>query len=129
MGEPEGRPLTNAEEAILDLLVAPDFPGFEVLREQAKTARVIGGCECGCPSIDIDVDRANTPPAPITSDGSPIVVADAHDQDPGRFCEVMLWLTSDGYLHGVELWWLDTMPDVFPPPEMFDPSVVVSHGP
>jgi len=119
VAEREGRPLTQAEAAILDLLVSPDLPGFDALREQAKTARVVGGCECGCPSNDIAVDRSNTPPAPITSSGV-IVVADTHDLSPDKFCEVMLWFSSDDYLHGVELWWLDRKPEEFPPPEIFD---------
>jgi hypothetical protein len=36
VAEGEGRPLTEAEAAILDLLVSPDLPGFDALREQAK---------------------------------------------------------------------------------------------
>jgi hypothetical protein len=53
----EPRPLTSRERAILDLLLAADFPAAEALREQAKAVEVIGICGCGCPSIDFVTGR------------------------------------------------------------------------
>lgn len=49
-----GRPLTERERAVLHALLSVDFEGVEELRKQAKTARVVGTCGCGCPSIDFD---------------------------------------------------------------------------
>ena len=46
------RSLTQRERAVLDALLAADFEGVEQLRSEAENAVVIGGCECGCPSID-----------------------------------------------------------------------------
>jgi hypothetical protein len=115
MDAEEPRSLTNAEAAALGFMLAADFPGFEHLREQAKTARVVGHCSCGCASIDIAVDRANTPPALAATPG---VAAIAGSRDP-RVTHLMLWVDGD-YLSGLELSWLE-MTEVFPPPTMFDP--------
>lgn len=48
----DSRPLTQRERAVLDALLAPDFPGVEALRTEAEDVEVVGGCGCGCPSID-----------------------------------------------------------------------------
>jgi hypothetical protein len=109
------RLLTDAEAAVLRFMLASDFPGFEQLRAQAATARVVGRCGCGCASIDIAVDRANTPPALDAPTG---VAATAASRDP-RVTHLMLWVDG-AYLSGLELSWLD-MTEEFPPPEMFDP--------
>jgi hypothetical protein len=111
----QARPLTPAEAAALSFMLTPDFPGFEQLRAQARNARVVGRCSCGCASIDIAVDRANTPPALAASPG---VAATATSRDP-RVTHLMLWVDGD-YLSGLELSWVE-MTDEFPPPEMFDP--------
>jgi hypothetical protein len=46
------RPLTDRERAVLDALLAINVDGIERLRKQAAEVRVVGMCECGCPSID-----------------------------------------------------------------------------
>lgn len=46
------RPLTLRERDVLDALLAVDLDGVTELRKQARTATVVGGCSCGCPSID-----------------------------------------------------------------------------
>lgn len=48
----DARPLTQRERAVLDALLAVDFPGVETLRHQATKAVVVDTCGCGCPSID-----------------------------------------------------------------------------
>lgn len=53
----EPRPLTSRERAVLDLLLAADFPAAEALRAQAKTVEVVDTCGCGCPSIDFVTGR------------------------------------------------------------------------
>jgi hypothetical protein len=94
-----------------------DSPGFEELREQARTARVMRRCSCGCPSIDLAVDRAQHSSCP--RDGRRGVVVSAPSRDP-RFTHLLLWIDG-GYLAGLELSWLDEYPDEFPPPATFDP--------
>jgi hypothetical protein len=46
------RPLSERERDVLSALLAVDFEGVEALRPEALQAVVIGGCGCGCPSID-----------------------------------------------------------------------------
>jgi hypothetical protein len=48
----DSRPLTQRERAVLEALLAIDFPNAKTLRRQAAEVTVIGGCACGCPSID-----------------------------------------------------------------------------
>jgi hypothetical protein len=45
------RSLTEPERRVLDALLAPDFDGVEDLRAQALVVEVIGGYDCGCPTI------------------------------------------------------------------------------
>ena len=53
------RPMTARERAVLTALLAVDFDGVERLRAQAAEAEVLGGCACGCPSIDFFEGRHN----------------------------------------------------------------------
>ncbi|HXH78682.1 hypothetical protein [Nocardioides sp.] len=46
------RQLTVRERAVLDALLTADFDGVEGLRAQTAEAEVLGGCGCGCPSIN-----------------------------------------------------------------------------
>jgi hypothetical protein len=49
----EPRPLSAPERLMLDLVLSSDFAGVAELREQARSALVVGGCDCGCPSVDL----------------------------------------------------------------------------
>lgn len=51
------RPLTPREREVLDALLSVEFDGVEELRTQATSATVVGGCGCGCPSIDFTRER------------------------------------------------------------------------
>ena len=46
------RRLTTRERSVLEGLLAMGVEGVERLRHQAADAQVVGGCDCGCPSID-----------------------------------------------------------------------------
>ena len=46
------RPLTVRERDVLAVLLSVEFDGVERLRREADSARVVGACGCGCPSID-----------------------------------------------------------------------------
>ena len=50
--------MTERERAVLTALLAVDFNGVERLRAQAAEAQVLGGCGCGCPSIDFFEGRS-----------------------------------------------------------------------
>ncbi|MGW5747959.1 hypothetical protein [Amycolatopsis sp. NPDC003861] len=102
------RPLTANERTTLDTLLAADFPGAVELRAQAATARVTGRCGCGCPSIDLEVDR--TLPVAEVADIPVAVEADA----PGGGLIVFV---ADGRLSCLEYWGTeDELPAEFPPP-------------
>lgn len=49
------RPLTSVESMVLGMLLGAEFPGADVLREQARSAVAIGRCDCGCPSVSLEV--------------------------------------------------------------------------
>jgi hypothetical protein len=51
----EPRPLSQPELLILTALLAPDFPGAAELRLQLPAVRVVGKCDCGCPTVDLAV--------------------------------------------------------------------------
>jgi len=53
----EPRALTERERAVLQMMLSPDFDGVEDLRRQAVEVAVVGGCDCGCPSIDFQQSR------------------------------------------------------------------------
>jgi hypothetical protein len=106
--ETDDRPLTAAERAVLDLLLAGDFPGAAQLRAQAVTARVTGRCACGCPTVDLAVDET-TP----TVDVEDRVAVEAETSDGG-----LIVFVDDGRLSGLEYWTVhDESPVAFPPLE------------
>ena len=89
------RPLTPDERTTLDTLLAGDFPGAAELRAQAATARVTGRCGCGCPSINLAVDR--TLPVAAVADDPVAVEADAPDGG-------LIVFVEDGRLSCLEYW-------------------------
>jgi hypothetical protein len=111
----EARPLTDTERTALDFMLAAEIPGAETLREQSRTARVDGRCNCGCPTINIEVEQGTPRINAMPGDH---VVATAVSRNPG-YTHLMLWVT-DGYLSGLELAWLDGPPEEFPAPEEFE---------
>jgi len=48
---------------VLDLMLSQDFPGAGSLRPQVPYAQVVGGCDCGCATVDFEV----APEAPRAS--------------------------------------------------------------
>ena len=47
------RPLTDDEERVLRRILDADFRGVAALLEQFVGVQVVGHCDCGCPSIDL----------------------------------------------------------------------------
>ena len=60
----EPRPLSLAELAILNALLASDFLGAAELRAQLPAVTVVGNCDCGCPSVDLVVPT-DVAPSPV----------------------------------------------------------------
>ncbi len=116
------RALTTRESEILAFLLAADDERLVPLRRQAETATVSGGCGCGCPSIDLAVDRAHSPAAKVL--GRPAVTAIGHEAGPDdEVWWLHLWV-EDGWLEGIELSYIDTPASVLPAPDVFSAPVV-----
>jgi hypothetical protein len=115
----QSRPLNEPEQEMLDALLAPDFAGAAALRVQVADARVVGGCDCGCPTINIEVARS-LPPAEVNR--RPLTPYEGHvrplgDEPPG---EIILFV-RDGYLDSLEyVWYGENPPTEWPHRERVD---------
>ncbi|HEX6700988.1 MAG TPA: hypothetical protein VF101_09695 [Gaiellaceae bacterium] len=104
---PAPRPLASDERALLDALLAGPRSRPELI-EQAATARVIGECSCGCPSVWLRADN-DTPPLTTTASESPTgdpsyYSLTAHGQNTdGREVQVTLHVAR-GRLDELEIW-------------------------
>ena len=110
--------MSPRESALLQHMPSTDFPGVESLRRQAETARVIGRCDCGCPSIDLSVDEpvdAPTEPGRKLIGGFMVEVP-TNPYDP--VFGIILHI-EDGRLRLLELYWHVWHEDLreFPEPE------------
>ena len=98
---------------MLDLVLSPDFAGAEELREQAKSVFVVGGCDCGCPSVDLRARRG----ACATGLDSRLVpseleVVPAGDEPPGQ----VILFADDGRLSYLEYVFVGETPATWPDP-------------
>lgn len=50
-----------------DRLLSLEFDGVQALRAQVPLARVVATCDCGCPTVDVEVDGA----APVSPFSAP----------------------------------------------------------
>jgi hypothetical protein len=78
---------------------------------------VTGTCECGCPTVDLEVDRERTPRAKLASEVpvEALSVSESPDEAGG-----LILFTEDGWLSMLELWFTsDEPPGEFPPPLAF----------
>jgi hypothetical protein len=108
----EPRPLTIAERSIIDALLTRTFEGVEELREQMRTARVVGRCDCGCPTIDIEPD-ADAPTAPLDGPLAPVEgrIAPEGNGPPG---EVILFIDAGRVTSLEYVFYGDTVPAQWP---------------
>ena len=106
-----GRPLTEDERGVIDVLLADDVPDVEVLRTQARCARATRGCTCGCATIDLLVEPAT--PTAGAGDRDPIeaTVVD----EAGRPVGGLLLFVQGGRLTGLEVWSFGDDPPPMPP--------------
>ncbi|WP_201292529.1 hypothetical protein [Cellulomonas citrea] len=103
------RPLTPRERDVLDALLAVEFDGVTELRRQARAATVVGGCSCGCPSIDF-----------VTEPGAGLHVR-VNAAIRGTDDELFLY-TVDGRLGGIEYVGVSDTAD---PSELPDPALLI----
>jgi hypothetical protein len=106
------RPLTSDEHAVLDLLLSANFDGATDLRAQARDATVVGRCDCGCPTVDLDVPDT-APAADLLGRVYPVEgrVTTHGDEAPG---EILVFL-KDGRLDSLEYVYYDLVPTSWPP--------------
>lgn len=104
------RPLTTGERALLDALLAHDFPGAAELRAQAPSVRARRGCRCGCGTIGLIPDETSAVSAAV----SPVPVEGVI----GAVGGVLLFLT-EGRLAALEVYsWDGPLP--LPPPDQVE---------
>jgi hypothetical protein len=109
------RPLTAAESVMLALLLGAEFSGVDALRVQARSAVVVGGCDCGCPSVALEVAAD----APLASGlNSRLVPAEGvvSPQGEGVPGEIILFV-DDGRLSYLEYVYYDAPPKEWPAPD------------
>jgi hypothetical protein len=84
------RPLSRRERETLEVLLAVEFPGVEALRAQVPGTLVTRGCDCGCPSVELE------PPAdaPLAAVSTRLPV-DASAIDPCGEPEALILLFVD----------------------------------
>ncbi|WP_130343866.1 hypothetical protein [Herbihabitans rhizosphaerae] len=109
----EARPLTQRERAVLEALLAVDFPGVEELRRQVADVVVVDMCGCGCPSIDFQRDhglgmevRVN---ASIPGSHNGLFLYTIEDPRRGKLLGGIEWVAGE-----------DTNPDELPAPDRLD---------
>lgn len=54
------RDLNLRERVILEFLLSRPFPGRDELMQQLASVKVFGKCQCGCETVDLTVDEANS---------------------------------------------------------------------
>ncbi|WP_367138183.1 MULTISPECIES: hypothetical protein [Streptomyces] len=94
----EAEPLPAGAVATLETLLAGPDPVSSALRAQIPYARVAGGCDCGCATLDLTVDRTAVPPALAASTPA----AEAWYEVPEN-AGVMVF-ARDGYLSLLEIY-------------------------
>ena len=97
--ERDPRPLTATERALLDGLLAHEFPGASVLREQLRTVTSTPGCTCGCGTLDLHVPGS----APTVAAGGPAPVEGSIRSADGRPVGGVLLFVEDGRLARLDI--------------------------
>jgi hypothetical protein len=106
------RLLSGPEAAVLDLFPSHEFDGVEELRQQAMGVRVVGQCDCGCPTIDLRPD-VSAPSAAIDGPLVPVelTIEPEADEPPG---EVLLFIET-GRMSSLEyVFYSDAAPSEWP---------------
>jgi len=103
----EPRPLSKDERALIEFLLSAEFRGRDELRDQLDHVEVVGICECGCGSIDLNVTGA-----PVRSPTESLIPSEAHTEG----LDVLVFARG-GVLSLLELvFYDDNAPRPFPKP-------------
>lgn len=90
------RPLAVDEHDLIEALLGAVRSGVIRYIGQLESLEVVGGCSCGCPSIDLAVALAAA-----EASARPLILADAETPE-GVAVGVILWV-RDGCLSGLEV--------------------------
>lgn len=91
------RRLSELESAILwRLLSSVDFPQVESFRQQIPHALVRGGCDCGCGTIDLEVDLTRVDRAPSPAWDEPALLLETRSEP------LLMLFQADGVLVTLE---------------------------
>jgi hypothetical protein len=90
------RPLDQGEQELVEALLGAARAGAGRYLGQLEKVEVVGGCRCGCPSIDLAI-----PSGPRDGAPTPLVLADAESPE-GVPVGVILWVCG-GALSGLEI--------------------------
>ncbi len=96
------RALQALELEVLSELLCMEFAGAQDLRLQLPHATVVGRCECGCATVDLQVDPRWALPAPVSK--SPIPAEASVTDDRGREIGGILVFLDRGYLSCLEIY-------------------------
>jgi hypothetical protein len=90
------RPLTADEHDLIEAMLGAVRSGVGRYIGQLESAKVVGGCGCGCPSIDLSTASGVADKSP-----TPVILADAESPE-GVSVGVILWARG-GCLSGLEV--------------------------
>lgn len=106
------RPLNPGERAVVELILAHDFPGAAELRAQVDLVQVVAKWGADSASVDLRVLEG----ASRSPQGTGVIPVDATvvDKSGSLFGEILIW-TTDGYLSAIEYaWYGDEPPSTLP---------------
>lgn len=102
---PEKRDLNGDERALIERLLSNDFPGRSGLAVQLAKAKVAYECECGCPSIILELS-----PDAVTASVLQRVPVEAETLDFDGMGIHALLHTANGFLRELEIFREDSGP-------------------
>lgn len=106
------RPLSSGERAVVELILANEFPGAAELRAQIDFVQVVAKWGADSASVDLLV-LEGAPRSPGVTGVIP-VDATVADESGSLFGEILLWAT-DGCLSAIEYaWYGDEPPSALP---------------
>ena len=109
-GAVEGRPINDLERALVSGILASEGDGFEALRAQLPTARVVPGCKCGCGTIDFVYDD-DAVDLPRSTAANPVDPSPSVTDESGAVVGSLILFLKDGLLSSLEIAsWSDPLP-------------------
>ncbi len=113
---PEYRELTDAERKLLEWLIANGTDDAPAYASQLPQVKVVGGCKCGCPSLDLAVGDKQS-----RTHGISTVLADVGGHSPEGVPVIVILHACEGEISLLEVVSTDeTQRFSLPTPEMID---------